>query len=104
MKSLNDKLDSFDANSRLGKDFLTKSDVDCLQEQLKALFFSEKQCGKVQSILRSLKFDTHPVRHEQIAAAHERTFRWALKADSYEGNGSNIGEWLEHGDGVFWIS
>lgn len=104
LKSIKNKLDAFATNSRLGKDLLSKSDVDHLQEQLQNLSLLEKQCAKEQSILQSLTFDTRHVRRTQIAAAHRKTFEWALKTDTDEKNGSSIGKWLEQGNDIFWVS
>lgn len=59
---------------------------------------------KQQAILESLTFDSRPVRHTQIAAAHEKTFKWALTTDQDPTLGSSIGAWLQQGDGIFWVS
>lgn len=104
IKSIKDKLDASDSSFQLRKDLLTKSDVDCLQKQFQTLSILEQECAKEQSILQSLTFDTRPVRHEQIAAAHERTFAWAFDTGTEEKNGSSFGEWLEQGNGIYWIS
>ncbi|KAH8779983.1 hypothetical protein F5883DRAFT_689878, partial [Diaporthe sp. PMI_573] len=82
----------------------TIGDVDCLQEKLQSLSLTEQNLERQQGILQSLKFDSRPVRHIQIAMAHEKTFKWALMADQDPDLGPSIGAWLKRGDGIFWVS
>lgn len=79
-------------------------DIDCLQEKLQSLSLSEKDVKKQQAILESLTFESRPIRHTQIAAAHEKTFKWALTTNQNPTLGPSIGAWLQHGDGIFWVS
>lgn len=79
-------------------------DVDCLQEKLQSLSLSTKDLKKQQAILESLAFESRPIRHTQIAAAHEKTFKWALTMNQNPTLGPSIGAWLKQGDGIFWVS
>jgi ATPase subunit of ABC transporter with duplicated ATPase domains len=82
----------------------TLSDVERLQEKLQSLSLSEQDLKKQQAILQSLTFESRPVRHTQIAMAHEKTFKWALTIDQDSVLGPSIGSWLKQGDGIFWVS
>lgn len=82
----------------------TMGDVDSFQEKLQSLSLSEQDVGKQQAILESLTFESRPVRHTQIAKAHEKTFKWALTTDQDSTLGPSIGAWLKQGDGIFWVS
>lgn len=79
-------------------------DVDRLQDKLQSLSVSEKGVQKQQAILESLTFKSRPIRHKQIAAAHEKTFKWALRTNQHTTTGHSIGAWLQQGDGIFWVS
>ena len=84
------------------------SDIISLQDQLSHLSIAKTDVTKEQAILRSLSFDSRPVRYSSIRDAHSRTFEWIFqfhcdqrKAPSTLGN---MPEWLRTGDGFFWIS
>lgn len=66
---------------------------------------------KENRILRSLSFDSRPVRHSSITEASARTFEWAFKeAEPHRDTESSVIvtgrflSWLREGDGVFWIT
>lgn len=82
----------------------TVGDVDCLQEKLQSLSLSENDVKKQQAILESLTFESRPVRHTQIAVAHQQTFKWALTTNQDSTLGPSIGAWLKQEDGIFWVS
>lgn len=79
-------------------------DIGCLQEKLQSLSLSEQDVKKQQAILESLTFESRPVRHTQIAQAHEKTFKWALMTSQDPALSPSIGNWLAQGDGIFWVS
>lgn len=79
-------------------------DVERLQEKLQKLSVSENKVKKQQAILDSLTFESRPVRHTQIAAAHVNTFKWALTTNEDPTLGSSIGTWLQQRGGIFWVS
>lgn len=90
--------------SHCQQDQFTMSDVSSLQDKLQSLSLSEEDVQKQQAILESLTFESRPIRHTQIAAAHEKTFKWALTTNEDPKLGSSIGSWLKDGNGIFWVS
>lgn len=66
---------------------------------------------KEHGILRSLSFDSRPVRHSSITKASARTFEWAFEGARPHGDtgpstivtGSFL-TWLREDDGVFWVT
>lgn len=87
-----------------GRPDFTTGDVSGLQEKLQSLSLSEQDVKKQQAILESLTFESRPVRHTQIAKAHEKTFKWALTTDQNLTLDPSIGAWLKQGNGIFWVS
>lgn len=104
LQEINRGLNDIKSGLQYRKAVFTTNDVDCLQERLQALSISRNVVAKEQSVLQSLAFDSRPVRHAQIARAHEKTFEWALMTNTDGSNGSGLGKWLEQGDGIFWVS
>ncbi|CAG8958690.1 hypothetical protein HYFRA_00011532 [Hymenoscyphus fraxineus] len=70
--------------------------VSSVNRQLKE---EEAKCSQmaVRSVLRTLQFRAMDDRHDQIEEAHKQTFEWVFRQDSFV-------QWLEHGNGVFWIN
>ncbi|MCJ1381752.1 hypothetical protein MMC17_004863 [Xylographa soralifera] len=52
-----------------------------------------------KAILRSFKFPEMKERLEEIERAHQHTYEWMLKNP-----GPGFLQWLEHGNGIFWLS
>ncbi|KAF5581595.1 nacht nucleoside triphosphatase [Fusarium pseudoanthophilum] len=74
---------------------------------------SEVKLRKELDIIRSLSFKTIHSRYDAICDAHHETFGWAFRAPSDEQTNLGIEQresqrkllsWLEHGNGVFWVS
>lgn len=82
----------------------TIGNLEYLQEKLQSLSLSEQNLKRQQDTLDSLTFESRPVRHSQIAIAHEKTFKWALATEKDPSLGPSIGAWLKQGDGIFWVS
>jgi hypothetical protein len=56
-------------------------------------------------ILQSLRFPTMKDRYEAIREAHAKTFKWIFrKLDNIDQPWSDFSDWLQHGDGMYWIS
>jgi hypothetical protein len=56
-------------------------------------------------ILQSLQFPTMTDRYEAIKEAHAKTCKWIFqKAQDVKQPWSDFSEWLEHGNGIYWIS
>ena len=53
-----------------------------------------------QMLLRSLHFQDIRTRETQVAFSHEATFKWLLEQESP----TNIAEWLESQNGIFWVA
>ncbi|KAK4446070.1 hypothetical protein QBC34DRAFT_153266 [Podospora aff. communis PSN243] len=98
------------------RDFTT-DEVQLLTSSVSQLSLEERKFAKEESVLGSLHFNQKRVRHAAIAAAHARTFEWVLskphKAETMDGNSDTHGinapqhglvDWLETGNGIFWIS
>lgn len=77
-------------------------EIESLRERMSQLSMSERDVTKEQAILRSLSFESRPIRHRSIVKAHKETFRWVFQ-DSHT-NGTGFAPWLENGSGIFWIS
>ena len=60
---------------------------------------------KQQRILLSLKFDAIKARHNRIREAHRKTFEWIFtKPESVIRSRCALLDWLQSGNGIFWIS
>ncbi|KAJ4288662.1 hypothetical protein N0V90_011899 [Kalmusia sp. IMI 367209] len=67
-----------------------------------------KNAAESREILATLQFDYMRARHEAIHEAHERTFEWIFRTKQLEPSDPRASvrflEWLENGDGIFWIA
>ncbi|RMJ07602.1 hypothetical protein CDV36_012796 [Fusarium kuroshium] len=65
----------------------------------------ETEVAVQRMLLSCLRFPSISQRYEEVAEAHRSTFEWIFKADkSGEATWSNFPQWLEHGNGVYWLS
>lgn len=85
-------------------DRVNMGDVEFLREKLQELSLSEDSVQKQQAILESLTFTSRPERHAQITKAHEETLKWVLRTTDDPTLEPSIGDWLQQGDGIFWVS
>jgi hypothetical protein len=88
-------------------------DVEALGNQLSRLSLFREAAAKENLILKSLSFESRPVRHSSIPAAYTRTFEWAFDSQELDGSTSTSGagsqsigllDWLRDGQDIFWIS
>lgn len=85
-------------------------DMTQLEGQMSKLSLFRAAAAKEQQILRSLSFESRPVRHSSIPSAHRQTFEWAFHSHDLNGNGDtsaprgDILKWLAEGNGTFWVS
>ncbi|KAK0616515.1 hypothetical protein B0T14DRAFT_248479 [Immersiella caudata] len=88
-------------------------DVESLGDQLSRLSLFRETAAREHLILKSLSFDSRPVRHSSIPAAYSRTFDWAFESEELNGSGSTTNggsptveliDWLRGGQDIFWIS
>ncbi|RKK88127.1 hypothetical protein BFJ71_g13060 [Fusarium oxysporum] len=57
-----------------------------------------KQVKRQHKLLKSLRFPTIRQRHSAIMEHHKATFQWIFTSTE-----TGFGEWLESGDGFFWV-
>lgn len=96
---------------RTGLKVFFPDDIEGIESQMTRLSLCKAAAVKENRILRSLSFDSRPVRHSSITKASARTFEWAFKeADPQRDTESssivtgNFLSWLMAGDGVFWVT
>ncbi|KAM5350434.1 hypothetical protein ACJ41O_006939 [Fusarium nematophilum] len=86
-----------------------------LSEGVSAISLARRKLGDVakeQAFLQNLNFPSRRVRHNNIPAAHERTFQWALAPPavsvmgdmSDDGGEPQFARWLRQGRGIFWVT
>lgn len=83
------------------------ADIESLQSQMSQLSMAKNDVAKEHMILRSLSFESCPMRYSSIPEAHHRTFGWVFQepCDPHEDSGAgNLLGWLRKGDGFFWVS
>jgi len=85
-------------------------DMAHLEGQMSKLSLFKAAAAKEQQILRSLSFESRPVRHSSIPSAHIKTFEWVFRSHDSNGNGDpsttrgDLLKWLAEGNGTFWVS
>ncbi|KAI0399962.1 hypothetical protein F4802DRAFT_527071 [Xylaria palmicola] len=98
------------------------SHVTELERQMQNLCVNANDIQKQQAILDTLSFDSRDVRHQAIPEAHSGTFQWAfatgelgneeVQAEEEAEEGAEEGKrdkmkllrWLQHGEGIFWVT
>ena len=83
------------------------ADIETLQSQMSQLSIAKADVAKEHMILRSLSFESRPYRYSSIPEAHHRTFGWVFDGpcdQDKESSTGNLLEWLQKGDGFFWVS
>ena len=88
-------------------------EISALGDQLGRLSLVREAAAKEQRILKSLSFESRPVRHSSIPSAYSRTFEWAFEDGEPHPNPSDgdrggprgdLLRWLREGSGFFWVS
>jgi hypothetical protein len=83
-------------------------DMMLLEKQMVELDVSKEAVAKEQAILKSLSFESQPVRHTIIPEAHKQTFRWVFQTPTSDttdtSDTTKLLSWLEKDNGVFWVS
>ncbi|KAF7513707.1 hypothetical protein GJ744_007758 [Endocarpon pusillum] len=83
------------------------TDIESLQSQMSQLSIAKADVAKEHGILRSLSFESRPIRYSYIPEAHQRTFGWVFGEPCDQHAESSTGgllTWLQKGDGFFWVS
>ncbi|KAI1736281.1 hypothetical protein F4680DRAFT_469161 [Xylaria scruposa] len=94
------------AGSTVMQNTFGPDDIACIEGQMSRLSVSKASATRENVILRSLSFDSRPVRHTSIPDASKRTFEWAFEQSNpptSSATGSLI-EWLRDGEGSFWVT
>lgn len=89
-------------------------DYGLIAQLFRQLSTAEEFRRKLQRFMDSLQFEALSRRHEAIPEAHKQTFRWLLHGrvtgdktlhiPAKEDDQIDFSEWLESGNGVFWVS
>ena len=85
---------------------LEDDEMQLLTAKVAELSMSKKKFAKEEAVLSALDFEQRPIRHERIPEAHQRTFRWIFGDQSAAQSVADrrFRDWLEEGNGFFWIS
>ncbi|KAG7008308.1 hypothetical protein G7Y79_00006g019280 [Physcia stellaris] len=75
-------------------------DMKDLFVKLSSLAKEVESTASDQMLLRSLYFKDIRTRETQVASSHEATFKWLLDP----GSPTNVTEWLESQNGIFWVT
>ncbi|KAJ3547226.1 hypothetical protein NM208_g1623 [Fusarium decemcellulare] len=89
------------------------TELNSLEQMMRQFSLSKSSIRMELDIIRSLNFKTRQSRHDAIPDAHRETFRWVFtssknrkseKREKQQQFETRLLKWLEHGDGVFWVS
>lgn len=90
-----------------------RNEIDTLVGMMRQSSLSEAKVRKELDVIRSLSFKTRQFRYNAICDAHHETFRWVFAPPQDRETHLSIKprecqtkllKWLEHGNGVFWVS
>ncbi|KAK7996736.1 hypothetical protein PG989_004776 [Apiospora arundinis] len=101
IKRLLTKLEMRDATARGGE--LSERGIEDIQNRMTLLSIKCDNIEKQGKVVRSLSFEMRSARQERIPGAHNRTFSWAFN-ECKDLAGSQLGEWLRTGQGIFWVT
>lgn len=91
----------------IGFNVFSPDDIESIESQMARLSLCKAAAIKENMILRSLSFDSRPIRHSSITDASARTFEWAFKESGAQediGSSGGLLEWLKEGEGLFWVT
>ncbi|KAI0543738.1 hypothetical protein F4679DRAFT_567594 [Xylaria curta] len=94
------------ARSTVMQNVFGPDDIECIKGQMERLSVSKSFATRENVILRSLSFDSRPVRHTSIPDASKRTFEWAFQQSNLPtslATGSLL-KWLREGEDSFWVT
>ena len=75
------------------------------REEFKTSMDKGERKRMTAAFMRSLSFLEMQNRYSTIVEPHERTFRWIFeKSEKYAFPWSNFVDWLQHGNGVYWVN
>jgi hypothetical protein len=80
-------------------------EIEALEQKISNLNLSQAVIAEEQAVLKSLSFETRPVRHNSIQEAHQKTFGWVYRpGENTPTSATYVTKWLRSGDGLFWVS
>lgn len=86
----------------------SSSDIAGLEDEMAQLSLFKAAAAKEHLILKSLSFNSRPIRYSSIPEAHNRTFEWVFEGHQSRSKGDTatggLLTWLREGDGFFWVS
>lgn len=99
---LAERLDQVDIGS------FDKDRIKLVEKTLADCQACQEKYEREKTVLKSFKFETMFHRYEAIAEAHQKTFEWIFKPASFPSTDPRskitFKEWLQSGDGVYWIA
>ncbi|KAK5680235.1 hypothetical protein LTS10_007162 [Elasticomyces elasticus] len=98
MKSLTASWSKAEQERRAATESYEKA-LNSVLTSLQALQHQSAVIATSSNVLDSLAFDQMHSRHQQIQKEYPETFSWA-----FDGTVTKLPTWLEHQDGIFWLS
>ncbi|KAI0183829.1 hypothetical protein EV127DRAFT_312716, partial [Xylaria flabelliformis] len=94
------------ARSTQERNVFGPDDIAYIEGQMSRLSVSKASATRENVILRSLSFDSRPVRHTSIPDASKRTFEWAFEQPNLPTSSAtgSLLKWLKEGEGSFWVT
>ncbi|TRX88400.1 hypothetical protein FHL15_010713 [Xylaria flabelliformis] len=94
------------ARSTQERNVFGPDDIAYIEGQMSRLSVSKASATRENVILRSLSFDSRPVRHTSIPDASKRTFEWAFEQSNLPTSSAtgSLLKWLKEGEGSFWVT
>ncbi|KAK8140239.1 DNA damage-inducible protein 1 [Apiospora sp. TS-2023a] len=87
-----------------GETLKEEDNIALITSTIQDLSLTERNYRKENRVLGSLNYSARTTRREAIPKAYEKTFQWALERQCTNEKNESFMEWLEHGNGPFWIS
>ncbi|KAI1862470.1 hypothetical protein JX265_009184 [Neoarthrinium moseri] len=80
-------------------------EVEVLTADVSRLTSLQRKYAREEFVLSGLNFEQRPMRHNSIPRAHMKTFKWVFTPVSTQDSTQPLLiQWLESGEGVYWIS
>lgn len=94
---------NFETTSRFNSNEIVQFDFRSLDEEAAPMPTAKPENNLPKRLCKHLSFGEEEDRYFKIDSAHESTFRWIFRGSS---NPSHVQfrQWLEHGQGLFWIN
>lgn len=83
---------------------LTPKALSKIKEKFAQITLLQKCVKRDIAVLKSLAFRNSVARHDAIPEAHKQTFSWVFSDAANANTSSSLMNWLENGEGIFWVS